>query len=685
MGIRLLFLCPGRSRTILKNFALVLFFLLLVLPGQVRAELTLGALKGQNCLPSSAGQAEKLGAWLQTQLGEPVRVRIFNSPTLLHQWMNRYRQVDFGLLPVDFIRRFHPIEFQQIITYEATNPKLHPTVLAGRRGLQRGALQRVQDLLLTLDTDPEGTALLTAMGVAAYQAPGGDRVVLHVPEPAARKTRLVRRKEARPPAPGTAPKSQAASRPAPALPQPAPVRVVKVADKPAAGKAGADQAAKGVAKAEPETKRSVSTAPRQDTPPAVPSGAGAANPAHDKPSPPGAQKAPSPRSAPPAGPSLDRQHYSRHTSPQQSVDEKAFTGRGKRYLWVIAVILLVGGMLKLLLILQKRPRPRPSVSLASVVIQHDWPQDKEPKTPAREESTAEPAEPPREAPPPASAPETDSPVQAAATRQPPSEEQEDGHPSAVTSLEPLFKPPVQVPRVLARIAQEKLSGALRVTAEHNEKVLTFENGLLTSAASQNLSTKTQSGFLMNKLGYLLIRQGKITEEDRDRALVLCEGNPHLRLGEALIQLGALKRSELIRSLQDQAKMILHSLIVFPEGVFHFEPGHPAIAPEDNLRLPVEDFLREAKTHEHEWDNIRAMIPSLDTVLEFAPGGRDKVNAGRLTVHQKFVLSLIDGRRRIRDICVDATMLDYELYRFLYLMVKADILRRVESKKDSPAA
>jgi len=377
----------------------------------------------------------------------------------------------------------------------------------------------------------------------------------------------------------------------------------------------------------------------------------------------------------------DRRHYTRQESPRNRVDQRAFSGRGKRYLLLVAAILAIGGLLKVVLILQRRPRRKPSAATTHVVMQHDW----------SELNQSPPAEKPRSEPQADPAPEQPFEPVVAPTRTKTAETSTSAAPAAVEratepdSLTALLQSPVQVPTVLARIDQEKISGTLRVTAAHNEKILGFIRGQLVSASSQNIDTRAQAGFLMNKLGYLLVRQGKITEEDRDRALVLCEGNPNMRLGEALVELGALKRPELMRSLQDQAKMILHSLIVFPEGDFHFEPGTPEVVPEDNLRLPVSEFLREASAHEHEWNNIRSVIPSLDTILLFAPGGRDKVNSGRLTVHQKFVLSLIDGKRCIRDICTAATMLDYELYRFLYLMVKANILKRADKADSSPAA
>ena len=57
----------------------------------------------------------------------------------------------------------------------------------------------------------------------------------------------------------------------------------------------------------------------------------------------------------------------------------------------------------------------------------------------------------------------------------------------------------------------------------------------------------------------------------------------------------------------------------------------------------------------------------------------------MTLLQKLVMSLVDGRRTIKEICVAATMLDFEVYKFLYIMVKANILLRVQTEGCSSSA
>lgn len=230
--------------------------------------------------------------------------------------------------------------------------------------------------------------------------------------------------------------------------------------------------------------------------------------------------------------------------------------------------------------------------------------------------------------------------------------------------------------VLQMLANYEEPVTLVICNPHYEKRLHFRHGHVVEVSSFNLVKKSKVNFLMNKLGYILVRERKISEEQRDQALDLCEADPQLRIGEALLQLGALKKKELLDALRRQAEGVVFSLFLFPEGEYELVPEKLKIAEEDALLMPVTGLLQDAAQNASEWDRIRTAIPSLNTVLDFSPTGREKSDNARLTVHQKMILALVDGKRTVQDICVEATMLDFEVYRFLYLMLYAKILRRV---------
>ncbi len=241
---------------------------------------------------------------------------------------------------------------------------------------------------------------------------------------------------------------------------------------------------------------------------------------------------------------------------------------------------------------------------------------------------------------------------------------------------------IKMPALLQLVATQTKPGSLLITTRHDEKRLHFRNGKIAMATSINRADRSKTGFLMNKVGYLLIRQGKITEEQRDRALEYCEKHPSKRIGEALVAQGALSEEVLLEALRNQAESVIFSLFIFPEGHFEFIFEDFPLPAGSDLRMNIGELMEKTKRHEGEWNNIRQGIPSLDTVLDYAEKGRDKLTSARMTVHQKLVLSLIDGRRPINEICIAATMLDLEVYKFLYFMVHANILRPVPAESRS---
>lgn len=237
---------------------------------------------------------------------------------------------------------------------------------------------------------------------------------------------------------------------------------------------------------------------------------------------------------------------------------------------------------------------------------------------------------------------------------------------------------VDIQRLLEAAAAQPGPCILHIRGRHDEKRLHFRKGHLADAASVNRANRAKTGFLMNKVGYLLIRQGRITEEQRDQALRLCEERPKLRIGEALVELGALSRESLLEALQTQAEGVIFSLFIFPDGRYEIVADDADILVATDLNISLASLLSKIEAQEPEWQRIRQAIPSLDTVLDFPEGGRDKLDSARMTEHQKLILSLINGHRPIRDICIAATMLDLEVYKFLFFMVNAKILSRVST-------
>ncbi|GEM_PF-6375981 len=232
--------------------------------------------------------------------------------------------------------------------------------------------------------------------------------------------------------------------------------------------------------------------------------------------------------------------------------------------------------------------------------------------------------------------------------------------------------PGNVPTLLKRCANMPRPVVLQVTKGSCEKLVYFAGGQVSGALTQNTTT-SESGVRWNKLGNLLIREELLSREECDQGMALVTKEPGLRFGEALLKLGLIDLVGLRHALTHQAKVTIYSLMLFHEGRYQVFADDGSLPPEESVSIEVINLIREASHHKSEWTAIRQALPNLNTVLTFCPEGRSKLETVNLSPQQESALALIDGKRTINDLCVESAMMDYELYRFLYLMVNAGVL------------
>jgi hypothetical protein len=236
-----------------------------------------------------------------------------------------------------------------------------------------------------------------------------------------------------------------------------------------------------------------------------------------------------------------------------------------------------------------------------------------------------------------------------------------------------FLGPGKVPTLLKRCADLPEPVVLQVTKGSCEKLIYFAAGQVSGAMTHNTSVQ-ESGIRWNKLGSMLLREEFITVEERDQAMGLIVSEPNLRFGEALLKLGYITLAELRHALTRQAKITIYSLILFPEGKYKVFAEEGSLPAEESVALEVTSLIREASHHQSEWMAIREALPNLNKALDFTAEGKEKVEQVNLSAQQQEILSQIDGKLSINELSANSSMMDYEVYRFLYMMVKAGVLQ-----------
>src|SRR6266516_1713568 len=227
------------------------------------------------------------------------------------------------------------------------------------------------------------------------------------------------------------------------------------------------------------------------------------------------------------------------------------------------------------------------------------------------------------------------------------------------------------------------TGALRVTSElrHNEGKIYFDNGVVVSAEIRSNP---------HPLGALLLRTGKITEADLERArdMQTRQGDKR-RLGEILVSLGVITQREVERQIHFQIEEVVFEVMSWNEGYFSFaEEAESKVPTEVTVRIPVEALLMEGARRIDEWSRIENRIPHVGVVPSLAPppeGGGGELD---LLPPEWEVLALIDGDRSVRGLATELGRSDFEVAKTLFGLESAGVIVLVDpgtAKRGRPGA
>ena len=211
------------------------------------------------------------------------------------------------------------------------------------------------------------------------------------------------------------------------------------------------------------------------------------------------------------------------------------------------------------------------------------------------------------------------------------------------------------------------TGALRVTSElrHNAGTINFEEGVIVFA-----TIRTNP----HPLGGMLIRTGKITEADLERArdMQQRQGDKR-RLGEILVSLGAITARELQRQIRFQIEEVAFEIMSWQEGYFSFSEGELTDTPADALvRIPVEALMMEGARRIDEWSRIEKRIPHLGVVPMLAPAATEGGDLDLLPAEWE-VLALIDGHRDVRGIASELGRSDFDIAKTMFGLESAGVI------------
>jgi hypothetical protein len=218
---------------------------------------------------------------------------------------------------------------------------------------------------------------------------------------------------------------------------------------------------------------------------------------------------------------------------------------------------------------------------------------------------------------------------------------------------------VGLPSVLSLLQESGRTGVLALVNAGVRKSIYFLDGKLVFASSS---------LTQDRLGEVLLRGGKISADEYLRLSQRIRGGQ--RLGKALVENGVLSPRDLWWAIEQQVKEIVWSIFNWEDGYFHFEEDELPRREKITFDLDVEKLVVEGIRRSDGSGPIREHFISTDCVVE----GTGKTPPVELDPHEKHVLTIIDGKRTVAEICQESEIGEWETRKVLHSFLAVGALR-----------
>ena len=230
-----------------------------------------------------------------------------------------------------------------------------------------------------------------------------------------------------------------------------------------------------------------------------------------------------------------------------------------------------------------------------------------------------------------------------------------------------------LPDVLQLLAMGQKTGCLSIADRSNFGYIYFEKGRISYASIVNRR---------DRLGDILVKHGKITEEQLDAAIHRQGKERDKKLGQILVSQQVITQEDLERYMRVQIEESVYYLFTWTQGTFNFEAE---VRPEQQdflVSINPESLLLEGARRVDEWSLIEKKIPSFDLIFVLDKD-RLAISEAKLTDAQQRLLPLLDGSRDVNQVIEDSGLGEFEIGKGLYGLITAGFLHRA-GRTTSPA-
>jgi tetratricopeptide (TPR) repeat protein len=223
-----------------------------------------------------------------------------------------------------------------------------------------------------------------------------------------------------------------------------------------------------------------------------------------------------------------------------------------------------------------------------------------------------------------------------------------------------------LPDVIQLLFLGRRTGCLALADQHNFGTIYLDEGQIIYASIVNRR---------DRLGDILLRSGRITQEQLENAIKAQKDDREHKLGEILVGLNVLSRAELENYMRIQIEEAVYYLFTWTSGTFNFEAGVRPEREDFLVRISPEAMLLEGARRVDEWSLIEKKVPSFDLIFSVDQQHISQ-SAPTLSAEQQRLLPLIDGTRDVQRLIDESDLVEFEVGKALFGLITAGFAHRV---------
>lgn len=211
-------------------------------------------------------------------------------------------------------------------------------------------------------------------------------------------------------------------------------------------------------------------------------------------------------------------------------------------------------------------------------------------------------------------------------------------------------------RILIALNRKRATGSLRVTDSGRIKIIYIKDGYPIFASS-NVEE--------DRLGNMLLKAGKINIGQYEKSVEILKKTGR-RHGVILVELGYLTPRDLLWGVKYQVANIIYSIFQLEDGEYAFDEEMP---PKEviTLKIRMETLVYRSVRRINNWTRISREMPPSDTVFTVNDDASCFCKGIDLNTQDRMVLSLIDGRKTMRQLADKTGLNSFDVIKTLYVL------------------